>query len=204
MSFKSELHAALSWQCWCAQDDFISHCHQLAQLHSFAESLFPYCSDLKPLQICFVQPSDCGSGSTFSVLLYVYLLKLILVLVHYETSEVNPCKEMRAERLSVKAWSFQCYVCDYWLLLKVTYLGCVCRDHDLNCWSVRWEGELLLSNSTMSWLATTEPGMGRSQRVIAEGVGLCYRILCPLLGGLLASFLPLAFYRKGCLFKRLC
>lgn len=37
--------------------------------------------------------------------------------------------------------------------------------------------------------------------VIAEGVGLCYRILCPHLGGLLVSFLPLACYRKGCLFK---
>lgn len=159
------------------------------------KSLFPYCSDLKPLQICFVQPFDCGSGSAFGVLLYIYLLKLILVLVHYEASEVNPCKEIRGERSQCKGLKFP-ELCMWLFIAFENHLLGVCLQRSLS--------ELLLLNTTVSCLATTEAGMGGSQQTILEGVGLCHRILCPLLGGLLASFLPLACYRKGCLFKWLC
>lgn len=49
---------------------------------------------------------------------------------------------------------------------------------------------LLLLNPTVSWLAATEAGMGGSQMGIAEGVGLYYGILCPLLGGAAGLLCP--------------
>lgn len=193
ISFKRELCAALSWQCSCAQDGFSSHCHQLAQLHSFARSLCSYCSDFKPLQICFVHPPGCSSGSTFSVLLYSHLLKLILVRVHCETTEVNPCKEITQKRSQCKGFKFpELYT---WLLLfRIVCLECIYSNDGLSCWSVRREDQLLFHTHLFHiW-----------PQVTVEGIGLWHRIPCPLLGGLLASFLPLDCRRKECLVKWRC
>lgn len=56
----------------------------------------------------------------------------------------------------------------------------------MNCRSTRREGELLLFGTAVSWLATTGAGVRGSHWGIVEEIGLCYSILCPLLGGLLS------------------
>lgn len=94
---------------------------------------------------------------------------------------------------SVKALSFQSYIHDY-CFLELVCLECICSNDGLSCWSVRREDQLLFHTH----LCRVWP------QVIVEGIGLWHRILCPLLGGLLASFLPLDCHRKECLVKWRC
>lgn len=173
------------WQEWAAGGNSLRHLAD--NVHVPIGTVAHLCKESIPLLFrfentphLFCSSSGWSSGSDFSVLLHSYFWSFFLVLVHDEASELNPRKEIRGERSQCKGLRFP-ELCMWLLVLEVIYLECVCRGHGLNCLSVSvscwfW--------TQLSGLCTIEAGMGRSQWVIVEGVGLCYRIL----GRLLASF----------------
>lgn len=60
-----------------------------------------------------------------SVSYSVYFLKLILVVVHYEVGEVNPCKEIRGERSHCKVLMFP-ELCMWFFITFQSYLLGLC------------------------------------------------------------------------------
>lgn len=177
MIYESKLHAPLRWQCGCGWSGFISHCHQLVLLRSFAES-FPILFWFETTPYLFCSVLHFGSGSAFTV------------------SSVCPSPDLLWNKWSESLQKdggqrSQCKALKFPVMYVAAYLFIL-----TGVWLESWWSEMLICY-TGGWAAAFQH---RSIAATAEGGrrpasacgGFVLQDSVPLLWEMLVSFFPMA------------